>query len=158
MALRPGDPAPDFALPPAPGSDLVKLSSFRGERPVVLLFFPLAFSSVCTDEMCRLAEDWSNWEDLDAQVIALSADSTFVVRKFAQETGAPFPIVSDFNKEAMTAYDVVYDDYFGLHGVAKRSVFVIDREGIIRYVWVDETSDLMPDFDAIRTVVAELCS
>ena len=158
MALGPGDRAPDFSLPPAPGPDLVTLSSFRGERNVVLLFFPLAFSSVCTDEMCRVAEDWSEWQDLDAQIIALSADSTFVVRKFAEETGAPFPIVSDFNKEAMTAYDVMYDDYFGLRGVAKRSVFVIDRQGIIRYAWVDETSDLLPNFDEVRAALAALDS
>ena len=155
MTLRVGDQAPDFSLPPAPGPDLVTLSSYRGEKNVVLLFFPLAFSSVCTDEMCRVAEDYGRWQELDAEVIGLSADSPFVTAKFAEETGAGFPIVSDFNKEAMTAYDVMYEDYWGLRGVAKRAAFVVDRAGVIRYAWVGDDSDL-PDFETIREVVSGL--
>lgn len=155
MPVQVGAQAPDFSLPPAPGPELVTLSSFRGEKTVVLLFFPLAFSSVCTDEMCAVAEDYRRWAALDAEVIGLSSDSPFVAAKFAQETGAPFPIVSDFNKEAMTAYDVMYDDYFGLRGVAKRAAFVVDRDGVVRYAAVVEDSEL-PDFDEIRTVVEGL--
>ena len=155
MTLRVGDQAPDFSLPPAPGPDLVTLSSYRGEKNVVVLFFPLAFSSVCTDEMCQAAEKYERWQELDAEVIGVSADSPFVAQKFAQETKAGFPIVSDFNKEAMTAFDVMYEDYFGLRGVAKRSAFVVDREGVIRYASVGEDSDL-PDFDAIREVLEGL--
>ena len=155
MTLRVGDQAPDFSLPPAPGPDLVTLSSYRGEKNVVVLFFPLAFSSVCTDEMCQAAENYEGWQELDAEVIGVSADSPFVAQKFAQETKASFPIVSDFNKEAMTAFDVMYEDYFGLRGVAKRSTFVIDREGVIRYASVGEDSDL-PDFEAISEVLEGL--
>jgi peroxiredoxin len=156
MALRVGDRAPDFSLPPAPGPDLVTLSSFRGEKNVVVLFFPLAFSSVCTDEMCLVAEQESAWAALDAQVIGISVDSPFVVRRFAEETNADFPIVSDFNKETMQAFDVMYDEYFGLRGVAKRSVFVIDREGVVRYVWVDEDSGVLPPFEEVRAALARL--
>ena len=145
MPLRIGDPAPDFSLPPAPGPDLVTLSSFRGDRNVVVLFFPLAFSSVCTDEMCQVAERYDGWTNLGAEVIGVSVDSPFVTRKFADETGAPFPIVSDFNKQAMKAFDVMYDDYFGLHGVARRAAFVIDRAGIVRYAWVAEDDGVLPD-------------
>jgi peroxiredoxin len=155
MALHVGDAAPDFSLPPAPGPDLVTLSSYRGEKNVVVLFFPLAFSSVCTDEMCAVAEDYGRWKELDAEVIGVSADSPFVTARFARETGADFPIVSDFNKDAMSAFDVMYEEYFGLRGVAKRSAFVVDREGVIRYAWVGEDSEL-PDFDAIRSVVEKL--
>ena len=150
-----GTSAPDFSLRGTQSEEPVSLSSYRGDKNVVLLFYPLAFSSVCTDEMCRVAEDYSRWRELDAEVIGLSADSPFVTAKFAAETGAGFPIVSDFNKEAMTAYDVMYEDYWGLKGVAKRSAFVVDREGVIRYSWVGEDSDL-PDFEAIRSVLEGL--
>lgn len=155
MALDVGTSAPDFSLPPGPGPERVTLSSFRGDRKVVLLFFPMAFSSVCTAEMCQLAEEWSGWAGLDAQVLGISVDSPFVVKKFREETGVPFPILSDFNKEAITAYDVVYQDFFGARGVGKRSAFVIDREGVIRYAWVTEDAGVIPDFGAVRAAVED---
>lgn len=156
MALQIGDTAPDFSLAPAPGPDTVSLSDFRGESPVVILFFPLAFSSVCTDELCGLADDWSAWESLDAEVVGISIDSPFVTQKFKEETGVPFPLLSDFNKEASEAYDVLYEEFFGMKGVSKRSAFVVDAEGTIRYAWVSEDAGVMPDFDAIKGVLAEL--
>jgi len=151
-----GDVAPDFSLPAGPGPDRITLSSFKGERPVVVLFFPLAFSSVCTDELCAVGEELDGFQELDAQLLALSTDSPFVTQRFAREVGAGFPVLSDFNKEAMTAYDVVYEDFFGLKGVAKRSVFVVDREGVVRYVWVTEDADELPDLTAVRDAVAAL--
>lgn len=156
MPLRVGDPAPDFSLPAAPSPERVTLSSFRGEKNVVVLFIPLAFSAVCTDEMCRLAEDYGRWTGLDAEVLGISVDSPFITRKFAQDMGLPFPILSDFNKEAMTAWDVMYEDFFGLRGVAKRSAFVVDRDGIVRYAWVTDDSEELPDFDAIREAAEAL--
>ena len=151
-----GDQAPDFSLPPAPGPDVVTLSSYRGERNVVVFFFPLAFSSVCTDEMCQVADGASDWGELDAAVVAVSVDSPFVVQKFAQDVGADFPIVSDFNREAMTAFDVMYEDYWGLRGVAKRSAFVIDKGGVVRYAWVTEDDSVLPDLAEIRGALAAL--
>jgi peroxiredoxin len=156
MPVQVGDHAPDFSLPPAPGPDKVTLSSFRGEKNVVVLFFPLAFSSVCTEEMCAVAEDQGRWDDLDAQVIAVSVDSPFVVEKFARETGAGFPIVSDFNRQAMQAWDVMYEDYWGLAGVAKRAAFVVDRDGVVRYAWVSEDDAVQPDLEAVRGVLETL--
>jgi peroxiredoxin len=156
MALSVGDKAPDFSLPAGPGPDRVTLSSFRGTDNVVVLFFPFAFSSVCTDEICQMVEDNSAWSELGAQILGVSVDSVFVVQKFAQETGAQFPILSDFNKEAIHAYDVVYEDFFGARGVGKRSAFVVGKDGLIKYAWVTEDAGVMPDFDAIRAVVAEL--
>lgn len=156
MPLRPGDPAPDFSLAPGPGPDRVTLSEHRDRDNVVLLFFPLAFSSVCRDELCQVGEVWPDASELGARVLAISVDSPFVVQEFARETGAGFPILSDFNKEAMTAYDVKYDEFFGMHGVAKRSAFVIDKTGTVRYAWVTDDAGQLPDFDAIREVVAGL--
>jgi peroxiredoxin len=156
MPVQTGDTAPDFSLPPAPGPDRVTLSSFRGERPVVLLFYPFAYSSTCTDELCAVGDDWSAWSELDAQVLGLSVDSPFVVAKFREDLGLDFPLLSDFNKEAATAFDVLYEDFYGSHGVAKRSAFVIDREGVVRYAWVTEDAGVVPDFGEIRAVVEGL--
>jgi len=148
-----GASAPDFSLAPGPGPDRVTLSELRG-RPVVLLFFPLAFSGVCTDEMCQMAEAWPRWEEIDARVLGISVDSPFVNRRFAEETGVSFPILSDFNKDASSAYGVLYPDYFGMHGVSKRAAFVVDPEGRIAYVWVGEDADRLPPFDEVRAAAA----
>lgn len=148
-----GAAAPDFVLPRKIGEAPFRLSAHRG-RPVVVLFFPLAFSSVCTEEMCTVAEDYNAWSKLDAVVVGISVDSAFVNHRFAEATGAPFPILSDFNKDTIRAYGVLNDDYFGMRGVANRSVFVVDPEGVIRYVWTDEDSSVLPDFAAVRKSLA----
>lgn len=125
---------------------------------MVLLFFPLAFSSVCMDEMCQVAASYDRYEKLDAQVLGLSVDSPFVNRKFAAECGARFPILSDFNRQVAQKYDVMYDDFHGLEKVAKRSAFVVDREGKIAYAWVSEDAGVMPDFDRILEAVERVTS
>lgn len=153
MPPSPGDLAPDFALPAAPGEPKVRLSDYRGERPVVILFFPLAFSAVCSDEMCHVAATYDRYERLDAQVLGISVDSPFVNRKFARECGASFPILSDFNREAAEKYDVLYDDYYGLERVSKRAAFVVDRDGRVVYVWVSDDAGRFPDFDEILEAV-----
>lgn len=150
-----GSPAPEFSLAPAPGPGRVSRSDFEG-KPLVILFFPLAFSGVCTEEMCRMAEDWSAWQDLDAAVVGISVDSPFVTTKFAEETGVPFPILSDFNKDASAAYGVLYPEFFGMKGVSKRSAFVVDRTGTVTWAWVSEDADVMPPLDEILEVVKGL--
>ena len=150
-----GAEAPDFSLSPGPGATPVTLSDLRG-RPVVVLFFPLAFSSVCTEEICGIVERWPRWEALGAEIVAISVDSPFVARKFAEETRAPFPILSDFNKDAASAWGVLYPEYFGLHGVAKRAAFVVDADGLVAYAWVSEDSGVLPPFEEIRKIVAGL--
>ena len=149
MALEVGAVAPDFELPLKLGEPPIRLSDYRGERPVVLLFFPLAFSSVCTAEMCTVAENYSSWQGLDAEVIGISVDSPFVNQKFAEECNAPFPIVSDFNKSASAEYGVLYDEFVGLKGVSKRAAFVVDKDGRISYAWASDDPKITPDFDAI---------
>ena len=149
-----GVPAPDFALPRKIGEPLFRLSDQRG-RPVVVLFFPLAFSGVCTKELCLVRDEWDEWARLDAVVVAISVDSAFTNHRFAQETGAPFPVLSDFNREACSAYGVRNDDYFGMRGVAHRSAFVVDGEGLIRHVWTEIEDGTLPDFEELRRVLAD---
>lgn len=150
-----GAEAPGFSLPPGPGPDRVTLSELRGQ-PVVLLFVPLAFSSTCTAELCHIAENWSEWGELGAKVFGISADSPFVTKRWAEEMGVPFPILSDFNREAIAGYGVRNEDFFGLRGVAKRSAFVVDEDGIVRYAWVSEDGDALPPFEEVREAVAAL--
>lgn len=154
MAIPVGSRAPAFELPLKPGEAPLRLEDYRGEKVVVLLFFPLAFSSVCTDEMCSVAEDYGRWKEMDAEVIGISVDSPFANQKFAEECGATFPIVSDFNREAVRAYDVLNEDYYGLEGVAYRSAFVVARDGTIVYAWETEDAGVMPDFEEILEAVA----
>jgi len=156
MALKVGDRAPDatvFVRPREP----VNLNALEG-RPMVLLFFPLAFSGVCTTEMCTIAEDYSSWSDLGAQVVGISVDSPFVNQKFAESTSATFPIVSDFNKEAAAAYNVLREDLGGLKGVSERAAFVIDASGRIAYAWVGENPGVFPPLDEIKAATATLKS
>ena len=153
MTLGVGLTAPEFALPVKPREAPIRLSDFRGEKPVVLLFFPLAFSSVCTEEMCAVAENYAAWEALSAQIIGISVDSPYVNVKFAEECKAPFPIASDFNKDVSAAYDALVDDMGGLKGVTKRAAYVIDRSGTIVYAWEGENPGVMPDFGAIMEAV-----
>lgn len=152
MPLSRGDKAPGFALPAAPGA-IVDVGAQIGERPVVLLFFPLAFSSVCTEELCAVRDEWGEWTGLGVDVYGISVDSPFVTRRFREELGLPFPLLSDFNHDVGAAYGVLYEDYFGLRGVARRAAFVVGTDGRITYAWVSERDDVLPDFDAVRRVL-----
>ena len=152
MPLTIGDIAPRFALPAAPG-EIVDVGARMGERPVVLLFFPLAFSSVCTEELCAVRDSWREWETLDADVFGISVDSPFVTRRFREELDLPFPLLSDFNHEVGAAYGVLYEDYFGLRGVARRAAFVVGTGGRIAYAWVSDRDDVLPDFRAVQDAV-----
>lgn len=153
MALAPGTPAPDFALTLKPGEAPLCLADYRGQKTVVLLFFPLAFSSVCRREMEFMAESYAKWTALSAEILGISVDSAFVNQRFAAETEAPFPILSDFNREVVTAYGVRNDDFFGMRGVGDRSAFVIDRDGRIVYSWTSEDPDVMPPFGEMEEAV-----
>ena len=156
MSIRVGEPAPEFALRGTQSDDPVRLSSFKGEKNVVLLFFPLAWTSVCTKEMCSIRDSYSEYGKLNAQVLGISVDSPFALKAWAKEEGFPFPLLSDFNRETSSSYGALYENLMGLKGVSKRAAFVIDRAGILRHAQVlDKASDL-PDFGAVRTVLAEL--
>jgi len=154
--LQVGDRAPDFTLLHSLAHPPIHLHGSLGERPIVLLFFPQAFSPVCTEEICMATVDLSRWAEMDALILGLSVDSFWVTERFARECGAEFPILSDFNKEAATAYGVLNPDYFGLRGVADRSVFLIDQLGTIVYAWSSRDPSVLPDFQTVRDAVQAL--
>ncbi|MDE2751439.1 MAG: redoxin domain-containing protein [Gemmatimonadota bacterium] len=153
--IQVGNEAPDFSLLDVFGKDPVTLSGHRGQ-PVVLMFVPLAFSGTCTEELCHIGENWNQWGGLGAGVYAISIDSPFSNQQWRKEMDVPFPILSDFNKEAARAFGVLQEDFFGLHGVAKRSVFVVDGEGRIAYAWVSDNPGVLPPFDEVVGAVRSL--
>lgn len=153
--LHTGDKAPSFTLR-ASDKSRVSLQDFRGQH-VVLLFFPLAFTGVCTKELCALRDGLADYQQLNAQVLAISVDSLFTLHKWKQEQDFNFPMLSDFNKTVSKKYDVLYKEFvFEMKGVSKRSAFVIDKEGIIRYAEVLENAGEMPDFEAVKKNLASL--
>ena len=153
--LKKGDKAPDFSLR-ATDKSLVKLSEYRGKN-VVLLFFPFAFTGVCTKELCYMRDSLAQYENLDAQILAISVDSPYTLAKWKEEQQFNFPLLSDFNKTVSKKYDTIYKEFaLGLKGVSKRSAFVIDREGVLRFVEVLENAGELPDFDAIQSVLKNL--
>lgn len=153
MPLNVGTPAPGFELPLHPGEAPLRLSDYLGEKKVVLLFFPLAFSGTCTAEMCAVAENYSAWTGVNAEVIGISIDSPYVTSRFAQEVGAAFPIVSDFNKETASDYEALLEDVEGLKGVADRIAYVIGTDGLISFAWKGAHPGVMPPMDEILEAV-----
>jgi peroxiredoxin len=149
MAIQVGQTAPDFSLRDT-DKNVVKLSDQKGKN-VVLLFFPLAFTSTCTKELCSMRDNIATYNNLDAQIYGISVDSLFSLGKFKTEQNLNFPLLSDFNKEASFAYDTIYEHFFNdMKWVSKRSAFVIDKEGMVRYAEVLENAGDVPDFTAIQ--------
>lgn len=155
MALATGTKAPAFTLKSknAEGLQDVSLSDHLGNKKTVLLFFPLAFTSVCMKEMCDVSQSLSAYADLNAAVYGISVDSPFAQEEMAKVDGLKFPLLSDFNKDVSAAYDVLYADLLGFKGVSKRSAFVIDEDGIIIYSESAEDPHDLPNFDAIKTAL-----
>lgn len=155
MAVQLGSKAPDFILQNTEG-EKVSLSTFKNNKNVVLLFFPLAFSSTCTEELCTTRDNMKLYNSMDAKVIGISVDSFFTLNEFKKRENLNFTLLSDFNKEVSEQYDALYDDYFGMKGVSKRAVFVIDKEGVIKHREVLEDSGKLPDFKAVQNTLADL--
>jgi len=155
MKINIGDLAPDFSLYNTE-KELVQLSQLKGS-PVVLLFFPLAFTSTCTAELCAVRDDIANYQQLNAKVFGISVDSIFSLKKFQEEQHLNFPLLSDFNKTASAEYDSLYESFvLDMKGVSKRSAFVIDAEGVVRYAEVLEKASDIPDLKAIQSVLSTL--
>ncbi len=158
MAAVVGQTAPDFTLKnkQPDGVVNVKLSDYRGKN-VVLLFFPLAFTGVCTKEMCSVSEGLELYNSMNAQVFGISVDSPFTLEIFAQKNNITMPLLSDFNKEAAKSYGAFYDVFvpggLDMNGVAKRSAFVLDKDGIVRYAEVLESASDLPNFDNIQATL-----
>lgn len=154
MSLQVGQTAPNFTLFNTEKQE-VTLSQQQG--PVVLLFFPLAFTSVCTTELCTIRDDYSSYNNLNATVFGISVDSLFTLDKFKKEQNLNFDLLSDFNKSTAAAYGALYDNFvLGMQGVAKRSAFVIDGNGVIQYAEVLESAGDLPNFDAIKEALRQL--
>ena len=153
--LQIGDKAPDFTLRASDKSQ-VKLSDFRGKN-VVILFYPAAFTGVCTKELCMMRDGLSEYEKLDAQILAISVDSLFTLAKWKEDMEFNFPMLSDFNKTVSKKYDTLYKEFvFEMKGVSKRSAFVVDQDGTIRYAEVLDNAGEMPNFDAVKTTLQSL--
>jgi len=154
MSVDVGSKAPDFTLVNEERQP-VKLSEQRG-RPVVLAFFPAAFSSVCTKELCTFRDSLSRLNQAQAQVYGISVDTFFTLKAFHDQQGYNFPLLSDFNKTAIRDYGVFNEDMIGLKGIAKRAVFVIDKDGIVRHREVLEDARNEPNYDAVFKTLASL--
>ena len=155
MALTQGDKAPDFTLKNTQGEQ-VSLQDYQGSQNVVLLFFPLAFSSVCTDELCHMRDNLKDYEKLDAEVAGISVDSFYALREFKKQQNLNFTLLSDFNKEACNSYGAKHEDLFGYKGVAKRSAFVVDKQRKIAYAEVLDDPGSLPDFEKIQSTLKSL--
>lgn len=154
MAVSVGEKAPAFALNNT-ANEKVSLSDYDGKN-LIVLFFPLAFTSVCTEELCTMRDNMAEYQKLNADVVAISVDSPFTLGKFKGEQNLDFPLLSDFNKEASKAYGAIYDDFFGMNGVSKRSAFVVDKEGVVRYAEVLDNAGNLPNFEAIKETLEQL--
>ena len=147
--LNIGDTAPDFELP-LTMEKTWKLSQNIGKENIVLLFFPLAFSPPCHDEMCSIRDGFNEFKELNATVVAVSIDSPFVLGRWKEELSLPYPLLSDFNKTAGRAYGAFHEELGPLKGVDKRAAFIIDKTGMIRYTWVSDDPGVMPDIAEIK--------
>ena len=147
--LKIGDKAPHFELP-LTMEDTWKLSDHIGEANIVLLFFPLAFSPTCHEELCSIRDGFNEFRGLDAMIVAASIDSPFVLNKWKEELGLPYPLLSDFNKTAGKAYGAFHEKLGPLNGVDKRAAFIIDRAGTIQYTWVSDDPGTLPDIAEIK--------
>jgi len=149
-----GSKAPEFSLYNSE-KNKVSLSDYKGKN-VLLLFFPLAFTGTCTKELCGVRDNISLYNNSNAQVLGISVDSLYTLAKYKEEQHLNFPLLSDFNKEVSSAYGSLYQTFgYDMQGVSKRSAFVIDGEGIVRYAEVLEKANEMPDFDAIQKALAQ---
>jgi glutaredoxin-dependent peroxiredoxin len=157
MALQKGDKAPSFKLFDTEKKE-ISLEDYKGKN-LVILFFPLAFTSVCTTELCSVRDTLADYTELNTDVVGISIDSLFTLGKYKSEQNLNFPLLSDFNKETSAAYGALYEQFgFGMKGVTKRAAFVIDGDGIIEYAEVLENAGQLPDFDKIKEALNVIVS
>jgi len=157
MAVEVGQQAPDFTLYNTEQKE-ISLKDLTSKSNVVLLFFPLAFTGVCTQELCSAKDDINKYQKLNATIVAISVDSIFTLGKFREEQKLPFDLLSDFNKQVSKKYNSLYDQFplFGLKGVTKRSAFVINQQGIIKYAEILDDPGKVPDFNQIKQTLEQI--
>ena len=156
MSIQTGQQAPEFTLFDT-DKNKVSLAEQKGSN-VVVLFFPLAFTGVCTAELCNVRDNIATYNNTNAKVFGISVDSLFTLGKFKTEQNLNFPLLSDFNKEASKAFGVLYETFpaFEMQGVSRRAAFVIDKEGVVRYTEICPTPGDLPDFAAIQKTLEGL--
>ncbi len=155
MSIQIGQPAPDFSLFDSE-KNKVNLSDFKGKN-VLLLFFPQAFTGVCTKELCSIRDDIGRYSNAAAAVLGISVDSVFTLGKFKEDQNFNFPLLSDFNKEVSRLYGAIYEDWIlDMKGVSKRSAFIIDKEGKMQYAEILENAGDLPNFEEINKTLAYL--
>ncbi len=153
--LKEGSPAPDFMLY-SDTKEKVSLSDFRGKN-VVLAFFPLAFTGTCTTELCTFRDSIDLFNQLNAEILAISVDSLHTLARYKADQKLNFTLLSDFNKEVSTLYQAIYDTFsFGMQGVSKRATFIIDKNGNIQFAEILENAGELPNFAAINQKLQEL--
>jgi len=157
MPILQGQAAPDFSLYNSQ-KEKVSLSDFKGTKNVLLLFFPQAFTGVCTKELCSVRDDIARYNNMNAAVLGISVDSIFTLAKYKEDQQLNFPLLSDFNKEVSNLYDCIYESFTDLDmkGVSKRSAFVIDKQGVVQYAEVLASAGDLPDFNAITETLARI--
>ncbi|MBX2940050.1 MAG: redoxin domain-containing protein [Ferruginibacter sp.] len=157
MSVQVGQTAPDFTLFDS-DKNKVTLSDFKGKDNVLLLFFPQAFTGVCTNELCGVRDDIARYNNSGVTVLGISVDSVFTLAKFKAEQGYNFPLLSDFNKEVSNAYGCLYESFtdMNMKGVSKRSAFLIDKQGVVQYAEILASAGDAPNFEAIHTKMAGL--
>ena len=152
-----GKKAPNFKLVDINKNE-VTLENFKGKN-LILFFFPMAWTGTCTKEMCTVQEDYKMYDGLNTSVVGISVDTLFALKRCGEDNKIEYPLLSDFNKQAIKDYDVVNHDFaFGYKDVAKRSTFVIDKEGIVRYVEILASAGDFPDMNGIKEAVRKLSS
>jgi len=158
MAVSVGSKAPDFTLKSksADGLKDVKLSDNFGKKNTVLLFFPLAFTSVCTKEMCDITSGLNAYESLGAQVYGISVDSPFALEQWAQKEKIAVPLLSDLDKRVAKDYGVLLDNLMGLGSVSARAAFVIDKDGVVKYAEAMQDPRQLPDFEKVKSTLSSL--
>jgi peroxiredoxin len=156
VSVEVGQKPPDFQLYDQ-DKKLRALKEFQGKK-VVLAFFPGAFTSVCTKEMCTFRDSMQTFNGLDAQVVGVSVSDPFANKAFAEANQLQFPILSDYGREVVRKFNLLLNDFAGFKGytVAKRSVFVLDAEGIVRYRWVSDDPGKQPDYEEIKNALAKI--
>lgn len=163
MSLQVGDQAPNFNLVTLTeeGPQTVQLADLVAKSNTVLLFVPMAFTGVCTQEFCDITQGLSAYTDLNAQVVGISGDNPFAQQAWAEKEGIGITLLSDYEHEAAKAYGVAYDAFLPeknliMGGVPKRSAFVIDTSGVVRYAEVNDSPGDLPDFEAIQDCLKSL--
>ena len=151
-----GSNIPSFELPDADGK-FVNISEFKGKN-IVLVFYPAAFTGVCKTELCHFRDDLSKFSNMEAEVIGISVDYPFSVKEFSTTNNINFLLLCDYNKTVIKQFDIEFSDFFNLEGytVAKRSVFIVDKAGIIQYKWIADDPGQEPDYAEIDSKISSM--